>query len=181
MIKKLSEKTLYEGKWLVLKSAQMNKGDLYWDWEFIQRKNSRHAVVIVAKLIQSNRYILIKEYRAAIDSCVLAFPAGLSDGDTIEKEALRELYEECGYIGVVKSISPILNTSPAISSSTFQVVFVDIDDTLPENMNPIQKLEDSENIEVFLKKNEEIEQFFSEMIKSGVAISSAVWYFFQKF
>ncbi|MBN2695063.1 NUDIX hydrolase [bacterium] len=180
-MKKISEKTLFEGKWLVLKAAQMKKGDFYWDWEFIQRKNNRHAVVIIPKLIPSNRYLLIKEYRAAIDSFVIAFPAGLSEGDKIENEALRELEEESGYIGVVKSVSPILNTSPAISSSTFQAVFVEIDENLLENRKPIQKLENSESIEAILIEPEKISDFFSEMRKKGVAISSAVWYFFQKF
>lgn len=58
-MKKISEKILFEGNWLQLKeSVYDNKGSKV-KWETVDRKTSKITIVIIAKLIPSERYVLI--------------------------------------------------------------------------------------------------------------------------
>ena len=177
-MKKISEKIIHEGKWLsfVETTWQHKDGSLHV-WESVKRKLT-NAIIIIARLVPSNRYILIKEFRAAVDNYVIEFPAGLVESDDIEVDALRELKEETGYTGTIQRITPLLNKSAAMTDATFQVAFVDVDETLEVNINPIQELDGAEDIEVFIVSKEEIPQFFKEMELDDVKLVPSVWFYF---
>ena len=182
-MEKISETLLYESDWLqLLKANWKHENGKIYGWDFVRRKNLRHAVVIIAKLVPSNRYIIIKEYRAAVGHFVIGFPAGLVENSDITKDAIRELKEETGFISnkVIK-VSSILDMNPAMTDATFQVVTMEVDETQEENLNPIQELELSEDIQVFLLKKEEIDSFLKEQEKSGARVSPGVWYYFTDF
>jgi len=182
-MKKISETLLYESNWLqLLKANWLHENGEIYGWDFVRRKNLRHAVVIIAKLKPSNRFIIIKEYRAAVGHFVIGFPAGLVENKDVTKDAIRELKEETGFISnkIIKT-SSILDMNPAMTDATFQVVTMEVDETIKENINPIQELELSENIEVFLLKREEINNFLQEQEKNGVRVSPGVWYYFTDF
>jgi len=77
-MKKISEKTLFEGKWLSLKEfTYLNREGKEIKWESIERKQQRIVLVIIGLLIPSNRYVLIRQYRPAVDNYVIGFPAGI--------------------------------------------------------------------------------------------------------
>ncbi len=178
-MKKISEKILFEGDWLSLKE------DTYLDangkeikWESIERKQQGTVLVIIAKLIPSQRYILIKQYRPAIDNYIIGFPAGVSSSDTIVEDALKELREETGYVGEVISVSPILKVNSGIINDSSQIVDVEIDEVDSRNENPKQSLEPSEEIEVILKRKEEIKEFLQQEKKNGYEIGVGLWYLF---
>lgn len=181
-MKRVAEETLYDGKWLILKEATMAREDgKTFKWEYLERSREAHAVVVIPKMIPSGAYLIIEEYRAAIDCFVLAFPAGLTEGDDIAEDGLRELLEETGYHGKILSVGPIVNNNPAITNTTFQVARGEIDTRLPLNQNPVQRLEDQEQIIVHEVLPENIDQFLQDRINSGVKISPGVYYFFQSF
>ena len=176
-MKKIGEKVLYEGKWFRFKETIcINNNGNKSVWEHFQRTGPlRKAVIIVGKLVQSNRYILIKQYRPAIDDYVIAFPAGMCDNENTKENVLRELKEETGYVGKVKRCSPSLVAFPAVIDSTVRICEVEIDEDLKENKNPIQDLEPEEDIEVMLKTKEEIIDMFNNC---KYKISTALWYVF---
>lgn len=57
----------------------------------------------------SSELLLLKQYRPPIDQVVIEVPAGLIDrGETPEQCAVRELYEETGYVGQAEQTSPVM-------------------------------------------------------------------------
>ncbi len=183
-MKKISETLLYESDWLqLLRANWVHENNKTYAWDFVRRKNLNHAVVIIAKLMPSQRYIIIKEYRAAVGHSVIAFPAGLVEDKDVQTAGIRELKEETGYKATkIVNISPILDMNPAMTDSTFQVINIEVDETSEENQNPVQELELSEDIEVFLLKKEEIPNFLKEQQKdSNTRIGPAIWYYFSDF
>merc|ERR1719231_323322 len=80
----------------------------------------------------------------------IEMPAGLIDaGEDPQSAALRELFEETGYVGEVKGTpSPPIALSPGLTNERGCIVQVEVDLSLPENQNPTQHLEEAEDIEV---------------------------------
>ena len=114
----LEEHLLYQVRWsnLVEFNYEDEKKQIR-KWEGLHRKNNTEAIIIIAKMEPSERYIIIRQFRPPTNSYILEFPAGLVDtGETRDQTAIRELYEETGYIGEVKNISPRLYSSPGILS-----------------------------------------------------------------
>jgi len=178
-MKKISEKILFEGNWLLFKeSTFLSHNGKEIKWEIIERKNNGTVLIIMAKLLPSNRYVLIRQYRPAINNYIIGFPAGVTDDDNIAEEALKELKEETGYTGEIISISPILKINPGIMNINAHIVIVEIDEKNPLNKNPEQSLEPSEEIEVILKTKKDIKEFLLQEIKKGHEIGIGLWYVF---
>ena len=176
-MKKISEKILFEGKWLCLcETVYEDKDGVAIAWESVRRKKTVSGVVIVAKLMPSKRFIIIKQFRPAIAGYILSFPAGLSHGDP--KHALVELKEETGYVGKIALVSPPMKTGASIIDDNGQIVYVGVDENDPANRNPVQQLEPGEVIEVHLVKKEEAKNFLLKENSRGTHISSNLWYFF---
>jgi 8-oxo-dGTP pyrophosphatase MutT (NUDIX family) len=93
--------------------------------------------------------LLVRQFRPATGGETIELPAGLiDDGETAETAALRELREECGYVGVVRSKTPPVVLSPGLSDERVVMVTVDVDLDDDANANPTQELEGSEFISV---------------------------------
>jgi len=176
-MKKISEKMVYEGQWLsVVESVfETVKGESI-TWESIHRKNTTMGVVVLAKLLPSKRFILIKQFRPVTHGYVLGLPAGLAFGDP--NHALVELKEETGYTGKIVGISPQLKTGSTITNESGLIICAEVDEHDPANKNPQQELEPGEVIEVCLIKKEEALGFFKDEQSKGTHISSSLWYLF---
>jgi ADP-ribose pyrophosphatase len=181
-MRKLSEKILYQGQWLLLKEDLfINASNEKITWESVERIGNTPSFGIIAKLIPSNRYILIKQFRQPINNYVLGLPAGILGLDTASEEdinncILKELREETGYTGIIKSQSPKLKLNPAIINHDFIIVEVEVNECAPENQNVQQQLEPAEEIEIILVKKEEVKNLLLEQNKKGVAIGSGLWF-----
>lgn len=178
-MKKVSEKILFEGNWLVIKQASFlgNNGEEI-KWEIIERRHQPTGLVMIPRLVPSNRYVLIRQYRPPINNYIIGFPAGISDGDDIREGALRELKEETGYTGKITGISPILKTCTGVMDQSSRIINVDIDETDAQNLNPEQSLEPSEEIEVIIKREDEISRFLQQEQEKGHEIGAGLWYLF---
>ncbi|MBN2860404.1 MAG: hypothetical protein JXK93_09100 [Sphaerochaetaceae bacterium] len=186
-MKKISEEILYKGKWLSLKkTVYAGRDNERIEWESVERNNHSCSFGIIARLIPSNRYILIKQFRQAIDNHVIALPAGIVDTGMADRSLrdaciLQELKEETGYTGTITGESPVLKLNPAIMDNDFLMVSVEIDENSPENSNPAQRLEPAEEIEIILIEQERLRDFFLEQTRIGVSVSAGVWFLIDGF
>jgi ADP-ribose pyrophosphatase len=184
-MRKISEKVVFRGKWLSLKeSLFVNRNDEQVTWEIVERTRPNLVVVVLAKLVPSNRFVLIRQFRHTLDGSIIGFPAGIielgrrRDPDAVRREALRELREETGYLGRITGTSPPLKTHSGIMDQESLLLRAEIDETLPENRAPVQELEPGEEIEVILKKRESIRDFLLEEHRRGTLIGPGIWYLF---
>tara|TARA_B110001452_G_scaffold1359_1_gene1174 strand:- start:116 stop:838 length:723 start_codon:yes stop_codon:yes gene_type:complete len=111
------------------------------------------AVVVLALMRSKNspevETLLVQQFRPPVNKVTIELPAGLIDkGETAEVAALRELKEETGYVGTAATCSGPLAMSPGLTDESVKLVVCDIDMDLPENINPVQQLEESEFIRV---------------------------------
>ena len=167
------EEVKYSGKFLDFKEIEYtNKNGKESKWESVSRSNNVEAVSIIPILIPSQKYVVIKQYRPTVDGYVLSFPAGLVDGeDSYGKSALRELKEETGYSGKVIKVTPPTLSSDGMTDEAVAIAIVNIDENKEENKNPVQNLEESEDIEVILVRDKDFKLFIEEELKSGSMIS----------
>ena len=177
----LKEQLLYSGRWSEMVEFSYEDDEKQArKWEGLHRKHRTAAVIIIAKLKPSGRYILIRQFRPPTDSYILEFPAGLVDpGENPETTAKRELLEETGYVGVVEKFSEDLFSSPGILSETVSFAHLSVDEILPENRQPVAKNEPGEFITVFLKYPKEISVFFNEEMEQKVKFDVKLYTFFM--
>ena len=176
----LEEHLLYQGSWTKLVEFSYEDEEKHIrKWEGLHRKNNAEAVIIIAKMEPSERYIIIRQFRPPTNSYLLEFPAGLVDkGETLEQAAIRELLEETGYIGEVHQISPRLYSSPGILSEAVSFAHMYVDENLPENQSPKAQNEPGEFITVFNKSVDEILEFFNKEIRQGVKFDAKLYSYF---
>lgn len=138
------------------------------------------SIVAFLNRLTGSEILLEKQYRPSIDQFVVELPAGLIDpGETIEQTAVRELKEETGYIGVADQTSGIMynglysdglaehdwfDTDPGFCNTNLNLVYVQVDMTLPDNQSPKPDLEDNEFIECFTVP---VSQLYAELQKLG--------------
>jgi len=179
-MKKISEKLLYEGNWIALKeSVYENVMGETSKWESVVRKKSNLVVIIIAKLVPSNKFILIKQFRQPIDNYIIGFPAGIVSSKDPESDAVRELKEETGYSGRVVAKTPILKANVGLTGDDVIIMTVDVDETSTENKNPVQNLEPAEEIEVVVKKKEDIKEYLLSEKEKGIDVGAGLWYYFM--
>ena len=177
----IREDSLYSGRWAEMIEFSFEDDDKRLrKWEGLHRKGQTSAVIIVARLMPTGRYIIIRQFRPPTDSYILEFPAGLVDpGEDIEKTATRELLEETGFSGKIEKQSPKLFSSPGILSESVSFVNITVDENSPENKRPVAKNEPGEFITVFLKYPNEISAFFNEEFKKGVHFDAKLYSYFM--
>ncbi len=144
-------------------------------WEAAQRINCNGAVLMIAELRASGEIILVRQYRPPADKEVIEFPAGLiDDGETPDETAVRELLEETGYHGTVTDVSLPGFNSPGMTGEMIYTVSMNIDDSAPRNREPVSKQEESEDIETFLVRKDELEVFLRDAAGKGWGIDAKV-------
>ena len=110
--------------------------------------------------------VLVKQYRPPLDAFTIELPAGLIDaGETPQQCAIRELKEETGYIAKLSDcqLSGTLPLSPGLSNESVKFCTVSVD--MAANQNPVQDLEESEDIELILVDLNDLESVLHELAK----------------
>ncbi len=175
-LKKISEKILLDGEWLtVIEMMTENRHGAVIRWETVKRKKMTVGVVILARLMPSRRFVLVKQWRPNAEGYVIGFPAGYAFGDPTQ--ALVELKEETGYTGKITSVSPVLKAGAGILHDSAILVAIDIDEKDPVNQNPEQNLEPAEDIEVCLVTKENARAFLLNEQNLGHHVSLNLWMF----
>ncbi len=116
MEKKISEKTIFEGRILklILRNVTINNREAI-------REIVYHPGAVGIIAICENKLILVRQYRSPFDDYLLEIPAGKlkKDEDPLEC-AKRELLEETGFIGDFEKIGEFA-TSPGFSNEIIHI------------------------------------------------------------
>jgi ADP-ribose pyrophosphatase len=179
-MKKTGERIIGKGNWLVLREDTfVSESGEEVHWECIARTSDTYIVVVVARLMPSGRYVLLRQYRQAIENTVIGFCAGVAPaGSDPEVEALRELREETGFVGHIVASSGPLKVNVGMSSDEQYIFSAEINEADPLNQHPQQELEPSEEIEVVLLMKDEIPAFLLSEQAAGRTVGPGVWYMF---
>ena len=126
------------------------------------------AIFPLLKKFGSNviQTVLVKQYRPPLDAFTIELPAGLIDaGETPQQCAIRELKEETGYIAKLSDcqLSGTLPLSPGLSNESVMFCTVSVD--MATNQNPVQDLEESEDIELIRVDLNDLEETLLELAK----------------
>lgn len=163
---------LADTKYLKLYNANyINKKGTLRNWTIASRKSIEDlnnkffdngedkpdAVVIIAKHIEEDKLVLIKQFRVPINDYVIELPAGLIDkGESFIETVERELKEETG-LDLVKLDEEKTNkkvyVSVGMTDESISLVYCSCSGE-PSNEN----LEDDEDIEVILVSKEEAKE-----------------------
>ncbi|AMD18770.1 HBL132Cp [Eremothecium sinecaudum] len=168
-------------KWIGLtKIKYKDPNNVIREWEMAVRKSTASigidGVAIIAIVIHPDRaprLLLVKQFRPPLEGLCIELPAGLIDeGETAEEAAMRELKEETGYRGTVKSVGKTIYADPGFTNTNLVTVTVEIDETLPENQHPKQHLEESEFIECLFAPLNGLAAELSSLEKGGCKIDA---------
>ncbi|KAK7503402.1 hypothetical protein BaRGS_00005323 [Batillaria attramentaria] len=170
---------LAKGKWIALNQiTYRDPTGKERTWEAVER-TTRHSgdtdavavIPILKRMLKCDCVILIKQYRPPLNGYTLEFPAGLIDKDEDPLEcAVRELKEETGYTGIPKHISPGVCLDPGLSSSTVNMVTVEIDGDVEVNRRPLPEF-----IEVIPVRMDTLLDTLNEHAKNGLIVHSMVY------
>ena len=96
-MQKKSEKIVFTGQWIKVKEAEfINNAGQNIKWEYIERNSHKKLIVVLAQITPAGKFILIRQFRPALNSHVIGLPAGIVNEDDLESAALKELQEETG-------------------------------------------------------------------------------------
>jgi len=114
------------------------------------------GAVLIIPFISKDKVIMLRQYRAVIDTYLYEFPAGtLGQGEKHSHCAYRELIEETGYkAGKIKKIGKIY---PCPGYSTEQIVFF----TARELTVCARQPEQDEIIETSVMNRKQVQRLFS--------------------
>ncbi len=137
-------------------------------WDSVERKRCNGAVAIIATFKNSNKLILIKQYRPPTNKYVIEFPAGLIDeGYSVEETAIKELIEETGYTGVIEKVYPASYSSPGLTGESVFMAIVSVDEDAEINQNVKQQLEGTEDIETIIVPLKDLSATLADFEKQG--------------
>lgn len=132
------DKELFKGRIfdVISKPAYNSQGD---------RQVVLHSGAAGAVIKKGGNVLLIKQYREAVDGCVIEIPAGLlEDGEEPERCVRREMFEEVGATGGRLRKLTEFYTSPGYSSEIFHLYLLedpDIGQSQPEHSEQIELYE----------------------------------------
>lgn len=183
------EKQLFHGKWLAAKQIDFvnRKTGHKGIWQIAYRTTTPaganvDGVSVITTLTKNDKkyFVFVKQYRLPVMAYSLEFPAGLLDvGETSTDAAIRELKEETGYTvsKVVYATDGVQSLDPGLSNDSVNFVVVEIDGDSPDNCNPVQILDASEDIDVILVPCDEALEKLREFTAEGIYVEAMVYSF----
>ena len=130
------------------------------------------AVVIWCTIRSTGEWVLVRQFRPPAWCDVLEFPAGLIDpGEDAAETAVRELWEETGLRGEVRSVSIPAVNSPGMSGERMILVKM-IADLPPDGVLPENHQEDSENISALLVAPADLPDLLEKHYRAGGAVDA---------
>jgi len=160
----IDKKIVWEGSFIrtLLLEYCDDKGNVR-RWEAVERVNC-DGIVAVIPVTKEGEVLMIRQFRPALNSYVIEFPAGLNDkGESLVDAARRELIEETGY---TSENFEYLAEGPVSSGLSTEVLTVYLArEAKPASLQVRERhpIEETEDIEVLrtplLSAYETIEEF----------------------
>ena len=145
----IERKTVWEGTFIRMLLLQFrdDKGNVQ-RWEAVERVNC-NGVVAVIPVTREGEVLLIRQFRPALNSYVIEFPAGLNDkGETLVDAARRELIEETGYTSETFELLAEGPVSSGLSTEVLTRLSCKGSDAASMQLRERHPIEESEDIEV---------------------------------
>lgn len=128
--------------------------------------------VMIVPITKDDEFVILKQFRPAINDYIYEFPAGLVDeGEEIVESAKRELFEETG----LRAISAELILKPSYTSVGMSDESVAVVKAIVEGTITTEYAEEDEEIEVLKVKRSEAKSFIQNhnmSIKTALMILS---------
>ncbi|MBE6054458.1 MAG: NUDIX hydrolase [Clostridium sartagoforme] len=192
MSKVKSIKTLSKTKYLSLYSADyINKKGNIKNWTIASRKDIEtienkffngeedkiDAVVILAKHVDEDKLVVIRQFRVPINDYVIELPAGLIDGNEKFEEAVRrELKEETGLNLIdidIEGTKEKAYVSPGMTDESVALVKCTCNGVVSK-----EHLEEDEDIEVVMLSKEDAKKIIASKenidVKALLAIQNFI-------
>jgi len=168
----LSESSPWQDTWLQIRVRNyLDTVGKEHSWSYVSRTGARQAAVIVARTAQTDRLIIIRQFRIPLAAWNWEFPAGLVDaGETHAQTAIREFKEETGFAGTWIATSPRLITSSGLSDEEFRMVFLQAEEAPCEHAR-----EASEAIEVHLLARDEVQVFLDAVVEHDETMDAKLY------
>ena len=117
--RRLGEEVVYDGHFVKVVKGTFEGPD----GGTFEREYNKHKGAVAVVALDGDEVVLVRQYRAAIDSMLLEIPAGLLDvdGEAPEDAALRELEEEVG-LRVVGDLELLIRYTVAAGFSDHYVI-----------------------------------------------------------
>jgi ADP-ribose pyrophosphatase len=172
----IDRKPLWSGKFIktVLITYKDRKGVIR-QWEAVGRVNSR-GVVIIVPITSGGELILIRQYRAALDSYVIELPAGLVDWDEeIIEAGRRELIEETGYMpGRTEHLTDGV-MSTGIDTEEWWILLARDVEPAPEEITRVHPNDENEDIEVLRVPLNDLHQGLEDLKDRGNRVDLRIY------
>ncbi|VVT53663.1 uncharacterized protein SAPINGB_P003687 [Magnusiomyces paraingens] len=182
-ITKIEPLTSEAARWVQIQKIHFNDASgKPRDWEFASRTTrvpgsdcDGVGILAVLKKPSGPELLLQKQFRPPVGGVCIEVPAGLLDpGETLEQCAVRELFEETGYIGKATRSSPLMFSDPGFCNTNMKLITVDIDLDDPRNQNPQSKPEEGEFIETFTVPLKEFSETLRKLESEGFKLDARV-------
>lgn len=146
-------------------------------YQYVQRCKNTAAVVIVGyndNDYNQTKYQLILHKRPIFNKYIIQFPAGLIDpNQEVESAALRQLKEQTGWAGNIKTISPPMPSSAGLTTQLIHIVTIEL-----RYKTQVEQNQQNQDIVILpLMTRRQIKQYISV---TNYIVSSRVYCYFNQ-
>jgi ADP-ribose pyrophosphatase len=170
IVRKIAE---LKGRRTTMEIVEVKHGDRTYNREIVHRPQASVAII---KVMGTKGFVLIKQFRTAIQKTIIEAVAGVVDeGETPLEAIYREVEEETGYkVELCKCLSSFY-VSPGYSDEIIHAFYVEVNPNVGK-----QSLDDTERVNVAHFEEKQIDQFLSEGIVDGKTVLAWMAYKIQR-